>query len=225
MAYQLPPTITARGPIGAGAYTIQDGDCIDSITYSTGHVWRTIWGHPANAVLRTSRVSHNLLLPGDQLFIPSKTLKEISRPVDARHKFVRKGTPAKLRVQLLEAGMPRANQSYRLVIDGDVHTGTTDSDGWIEVAIPPTAQTGELTVGNNPLRPPYQLVLGGMDPITEPSGIQKRLRNLGFPCEVTSELDDATRAALAMFQKGEDLDATGDPDHDTLDKLKKRYGS
>jgi hypothetical protein len=143
---------------------------------------------------------------------------------DAKHTFVLKGRLCKLRLCLLEAGQPRANQPYRLTIDDDTEiTGTTDGEGWIEVSIPPNSKKGGLMVGNNPLDAPYTLNLGGMDPITEPKGIQKRLRNLGFACEVTGSMDDATRVALAMFQKGEDLEPTGEPDRDTLDKLKTRF--
>jgi Putative peptidoglycan binding domain len=225
MPYDLPPSIDSSGPVGDGEYIVRDGDCIESIAFAAGHVWQTIWNHPNNAALKTARVSRNVLLPGDQLFIPPRDEKAVACAADAKHKFVRKGAISKLRLCLLEGGQPRANQKYRLVIDDEkVITGTTDGEGWIEVAIPPNAAKGELTVGDNPLDAPYRLNLGGMDPITEPRGVQKRLRNLGFACEVTGEMDEPTRAALAMFQKGEDLDATGEPDRDTLDKVKARCG-
>src|ERR1051325_2772781 len=226
MAYYLPASLDPRGPIGEGGYTIQDGDCIESIAYLTGHIWQTIWNHPRNTDLKASRASHNILVAGDQIFIPDKVEKTVDCPTDARHTFVRKGVHCKLRVCILEAGIPRAHEHYRLVIDDvKVLTGTTDGEGWIEVAIPANAQKGDLMVGENPLQPPYALKLGGMDPITETKGLQKRLRNLGYNCQVTGKLDDATQAALAMFQKGEDLDATGKPDSNTLKKLKKRFGS
>lgn len=224
MPYELPSSIDSSGPIGEGDYTIADGDCIESIAYLAGHIWQTIWNHPSNAKLKTSRASPNILLPGDHLFIPALVQKTVDCPTDAKHTFVRVGTPCKLRVCVLEADQPRANEKYQLIIDGKAYSGTTDGEGWIEVAIPPNAQKGELTVGSNPLQVPLVLQLGGMDPITEASGIQKRLRNLGFPCQVTGEMDDATHAALAMFQKGEDLDDTGNPDRDTLDKLKNLCG-
>jgi peptidoglycan hydrolase-like protein with peptidoglycan-binding domain len=64
-----------------------------------------------------------------------------------------------------------------------------------------------------------------MDPITETVGIQKRLRNLGFNCEPTGEMDDATASAIARFQKKHALEPTGEPGASTIDKLKSRHGS
>jgi hypothetical protein len=225
MSYELPPSIESLGPIGDGNYAVQDGDCIESLAYRTGHIWQTIWNHPKNSELRKSRLTRNVLLPGDQLYIPPIAEKTLDRPTEAKHKFVRKGTKSVLQVCILEAGQPRADEPFELVIDDtQTVTGTTDSAGWINVKIAPSAQQGKLRVGSNPLQAPYVLALGGMDPITEPAGIQKRLRNLGFPCQVSNTLDEQTRAALALFQKGEDLDSTGEPDRDTLNKLKNRAG-
>jgi hypothetical protein len=226
MAGNTPQSSAQTGPVGDGDYEVQEGDCIESIAATNGLLWQTIWNHPNNESIKNARASRNILLPGDHLFIPEKVLKTYDRSTDARHTFVRKGIPCKLRLRVLQSGKPRANESYRLVVDGKEYSGTTDGDGWVEVAIPPTAQSGELTVGSTPLqRQVYSLDLGGMDPVTEPSGIQKRLTNLGFDCEETGTMDEPTRTALALFQKGENLDATGDPDSDTLDKLKKRHGS
>jgi hypothetical protein len=225
MAYQLPPSIDPKGPVGDSPYIVQEGDCIDSIAFSTGHLWQTIWNHPNNATLKASRVSRNILLPGDQLFIPPIDTASFDRPTDATHKFVLQGTACKIRIQPLLTGQPRANEEYRLVIDGHiVRTGTSDGEGWIEVTVPPNAVEGKLTFGADPLQPAYRLDFGGMDPITETKGLQKRLRNLGFRCDVTGQMDGPTATALAMFQKGEDLEATGNPDRNTLDKLKKRCG-
>jgi peptidoglycan hydrolase-like protein with peptidoglycan-binding domain len=122
-------------------------------------------------------------------------------------------------------GEPRRNVAYTLVIDGVAFNGNTDNDGWIEVAIPPNARHGELTVGDEFQQQVISLELGGMDPITETIGVQKRLRNLGFACDPTGEIDEATSAAIVMFQKGEKLKPTGELDQPTIDKLKVRHGS
>jgi hypothetical protein len=130
-----------------------------------------------------------------------------------------------LRVCLLVAGQPRGNEEYRLVIDDKLTlTGISDGEGWIEVQIPPNAAQGKLTIGGDPLEPAYTLDLGGLDPITEPTGLQQRLHNLGFHCDATGRMDDATCAALSVFQQAEGQDVTGKPNRATLDKLKKRSG-
>jgi putative peptidoglycan binding protein len=214
------------GPVGDGDYVVVEGDCMESIAAAAGFLWTTIWNHPQNAALKKARVTQNVLLPGDRLYIPDKNLKVVERPTDQRHRFVRKGLPCKLRLCLKWLDEPRRNAPYVLDIDGTLHNGTTDDEGCIEVLIPPQAASGRLTVGADPVcQQVYTLDLGGLDPITETVGIQKRLRNLGFHCEPTGEMDDATASAIARFQKKHALEPTGELDASTIDKLKSRHGS
>lgn len=225
MAYET-PSLGTRGSVGDGEYIVVDGDCAESIALKAGHLWKTIWDHPKNAAIKNARGSPNILLPGDRLHIPEKTIKTVDRSTDQKHVFVREASTTKLRLCIKQVGEPRSNQPYRLVIDGNSFEGKTDNTGWIDVVIPADATNGQLTVGD---RPPNQQVfsldLGGMDPLTEPIGVQKRLRNLGFECEPNGEIDEVTSTAIAMFQKGEDLEPTGDLDQQTIEKLKMRYGS
>lgn len=225
MSYSIPKG-APLGPVGQGDYLVSEGDCIESIAVEAGFFWETLWNHPNNTALKKARACQNFLLPGDRVYLPDKVTKYVDRPTDNKHRFVRKGVPCKLRVCVKRGGEPRRNQPYSLVIDGKPFTGTTDNDGWIEVAIPASAQCGQLKVGSDPHNQQvFSLELGGMDPITEIVGIQKRLRNLGFGCDASSEMDDATLAALTMFQISQELKPTGKPDAETLETLKRRHGS
>jgi hypothetical protein len=225
MSYSIPSRVTP-GPAGQGDYNVAEGDCMESIAVDRGYFWETLWNHPRNATLKKARACQNLLLPGDRVHIPDKVEKHVDRPTDNKHRFVRKGVPSKLRVCVKRGGDPLRNQPYSLVVDGKPFMGLTDGDGWIEVAIPGNAQRGQLSVGSNPHNQQvFSLELGGMDPITEITGIQKRLRNLGFGCHSSGEMDDATLAALTRFQAGEELKPTGIPDAATLETLKQRHGS
>lgn len=225
MAYST-PALGSSGPVGSGEYTVTQGDCVESLAFENGLLWKTIWEHPQNAEVKTARVSPNVLLPGDRLHIPEKAIKAIDCSTDQSHKFVKKGLISKLWMCIKQVGEPRRNERYRLEIEKMVITGKTDGNGYIEVAIPPDARSGKLTVGqyrwNQQVIP---LELGGMDPITEVIGVQKRLQNLGFACEPTGDLDEATSAAIATFQKGEELEPTGDLDQATIERIKTRYGS
>jgi len=214
------------GPVGDGDYVVVEGDCIESIAADAGFLWTTIWNHPQNAALKKARGTQNVLLPDDRIYIPEKHLKQIGRPTDQRHRFVRKGLPCKLRLCLKWLDEPRRNTPYVLNIDGTLHNGTTDDEGCIEIVIPPGSASGQLTVGADPIfQQVYTLDLGGMDPITETVGIQKRLCNLGFHCEPTGEMDDATASAIVRFQKKYALEPTGELDASTTDELKSRHGS
>ena len=67
------------------------------------------------AALRELRGKMNVLAPGDVVFIPEKEEKEESRGVESKHTFKRKGVPAQLKLQFLDAeGEPRAGVPYEV---------------------------------------------------------------------------------------------------------------
>ena len=244
-------------------YTVKQGDCISSIAQKHGLFWDKVWNHPKNSRLKEQRKKPSILYPGDVVFVPDKDKKEESGATEQRHRFRKKGAPAKLRLRIMEESVeeeetpppsstpsqpqdtknvvfedpifepesqedrPRANIPYILDIDGNLTEGTTDDDGMIEVRIPPNAKQGRLileprTVNERVL----PLNLGGLNPLSEISGIKHRLKNLGFDCGDTS--DEATpglEAALRTFQEKHGLRVTGEADQPTKDKLKDLHGA
>jgi hypothetical protein len=205
-------------------YNVQQGDCISSISQQHGFDWQALWSHPQNSALRNSRKDPNVLFPDDVVFIPDKQIKQVSASVDATHSFKLKNVPSKLRVRLLKNNVPRSNVKYVLNVDGIVTEGQTDGDGWVEAPIAPDARQGKLTLPDT--NEDYPLLLGYLDPIDQVSGMQSRLRSLGyFGGAVSGNMDDATAAALASFQKAKNLAVTGKPDSQTLNALKAAYGS
>lgn len=124
--------------------------------------------------------------------------------------------------------VPVKNAPYRLEIDGQVVSeGSTDGEGQVEIELPPNAREGRLVIRpGTPEERVLPLNLGGMDPISEISGVRKRLSNLGFPCTSTGdEMTDDLASALRMFQQNNELDITGKIDNATKDKLKQLHGS
>jgi hypothetical protein len=206
------------------AHTVQQGDCISSIAFRFGFLPDTIWKHPQNLDLRIKRLDPNVLLPGDRVFIPDKTVRQETASTDAKHVYVLKSVPLKLKVRFLRNGKPLANQSYILILDGEVSNGTTDGDGKLEHPLSPKAQTGKVTFPD--LDEEHILNLGHLDPVDEVSGVQARLRNLGFLAgEPSGKMDDATRNAIAAFQKSRDAPSSGELDQSTKDALKSSFGS
>jgi hypothetical protein len=199
--------------------TVQQGDSIPSIAVENGFFWETIWNHGENAQLKAKRTSPNQLFPGDEVFVPELRRKTESRPVDARHRFKRKGVPAKLRVQLMRLDEPRKNEPYVLDIDGTMIRGTTDGNGKIEQYMPPNAKSVSINLQGG--KEVIKLRIGHLDPIDEISGVQQRLNNLGFNAgSEDGELDDQTRSALKTFQQKHGLDPSGEIDDSTRAKLK-----
>ena len=126
-------------------HQVAAGDCVLSIAEQYGMFWQTIWDDPQNAELKRRRPDPNVLAPGDEVFVPEKRLKSLNKATDQTHKFLRKGTPAKVRLQLLDfERRPRTGLSYSVDVDGVTTTGTTDQDGMVDVYAPLAARRPRL---------------------------------------------------------------------------------
>lgn len=201
-------TRETRGPVGKGAYLVQQGDCIESIAAAHGLFWHTIWDDPENAELRARRASPNALLPGDRVHVRERRSKEVPGATEERHRFRMKGVPSRLVLVLRREGEPRAGLAYTLFVDDAPGiAGVTGADGKIDQPIPPDARRGRLVL---PEGETLNLLLGHLDPRDEVSGAQGRLHNLGYACgDPDGELGPWTMMALLAFQRHKGLPATG----------------
>lgn len=240
-----------KGAAMSSTHVVRQGDCLSSIADRYGHFWETIWNHPDNGALKELRQDPNVLLPGDEVFVPERQEKEESGATAARHRFKKKGVPAKIRLKIMQEPPPdsgdseesgdvirssaqtpqdevRADLPYRLDIDGQVSEGSTDSEGMIEFVIPPGARRGKIILEPNTTRArEIPLMLGSLDPISENRGVKQRLANLGFDCGscADDELSEKVEAALRFFQEEYELEVTGVIDDATRNKLKEVHGS
>jgi hypothetical protein len=207
-------------PVGAGDHIVQRGECMASIADASGHFWEKLWGLAENADLKAARKDPNALLPGDRVHVPPIEEKEESRPTTERHTFRRKGVPSKIRIRCMHRDEPLAGKDYRLDIDGELFSGKTDDQGWVEHAIIPGARYGKLIVTDGQREHEYILDVGAMDPINTTTGIKARLANLGFlPGKVDASDSPEFRTALKEFQDAYGLEPSGEPDKKTQDKL------
>jgi len=180
---------------GEKTYIVEQGDCISSIAENEGFFWETLWN--ANSDLKSKREDPNLLVPGDEIIVPEKQAGMVAGPTEKRHRFLRKGVPAKLRLVMERDDLPIKDTDFILVIDGVSHEGKTDSTGLLEIAIPPNARKGHLTI----LDLEIELELGGLDPIEEDTGVQGRLQNLGFyHGEIDGKIGPLSEVAIEEFR-------------------------
>lgn len=212
--------------VGVGDFVVKSGDCMSSIAKQTGHFWQTLWDDPANTELKDTRRKPNVLLPGDRVTVPALRAKQEPGATEMRHRFVRRGEPSHFATRILDQDEPRANEPFTLVIDEkQTITGFTDPDGKIDVPIPGTAKKAVLTVGEEPDLLKLEIKLGFLDPVASWNGVQTRLKNLGFCCDVTGESDEQTIEALNEFRESVGLPRADDIDDDTRHKLEEKHGS
>lgn len=202
----------------AKKHKVKQGECITSISDRYGLFWETVWNHAENAQLKQLREDPNALLPGDEVFIPDKQEKTEDCATEQKHRFRLKGVPAKIKIRLMLNDEPRANEPYKLLIDGVWKEGNTDAEGLIEEPIPPNAKKGKLFVGTGDRQEIFEFNLGTIDPIETEEGIRCRLLNLGY------SVGEDMEAAIRAFQEKEDLQVTGTADDATCSKLKEKFG-
>ncbi len=200
------------------SHTVEPGDTVVSLADKHGLYAVTIWDHPSNSKVRELRTDMSVLMPGDVVTIPDKRVKFEKRPTGKKHVFRRKGIPAILKLQLFRMHIPRAKQKYCLTVEGVEKKGTTDDMGILQEYVPAQATDAELVIGDDECR--ISLRFGQLDPLNEIAGVQKRLNNLGYDCgPPDNRLNDATKAALTMFQRDHGLRQSGEIDADTKQKL------
>lgn len=205
-------------------HVVRQGECLNSIADRYGFFPRTIWDHPDNAELAKSR-QPGVLREGDVLVVPDKRLGEAECATGRAHRFRRRGVPALLRVQASDEELPLANQPFVVDIDGRVTKGTTDGDGIVAVPLPPGARRAHLVVGSGDDAHEFELSFGHLDPIDTVAGVQGRLKNLGFDCDVSGTVDERTTTALRLFQEHAALpEPSGALDDATKQKLLALHG-
>lgn len=201
-------------------YKVNQGDCILSIAKNEGFFWKTIWEFGENSALKEKREDPNLLFPGDVVIIPDKTPKSESAATDQRHRYLKKGTPGKFRLFIEKGGAAVKNVDYLMNVDGKLIQGKTDSRGFIEIWIEPDAQSAHLEIDGLT----YDLEFGSMDPLDEIVGVQARLQNLGFyNGPLDGNMGQDLRNAIAEFQSFANIEATGELNEETQQKLHERH--
>jgi N-acetylmuramoyl-L-alanine amidase len=214
----------------AETHTVAQGEHLAGIASENGFLDYTIvWNDPNNANLKQQRQNPNVLLPGDQVYIPDKTQGPESGGTGQRHVFVVNRDQLKLRLQLEDSyEKPIANAACTLILDDQTQQTTTDGSGKIELQIPPETKRCSLKIGGD--QSPFagdtiSVNLGHLDPIDTPTGQLARLNNLGyFPGPSAKPDDPAFVSAVEEFQCDQGLTVDGDMGPVTQAKLKQIHG-
>ena len=213
-------------------HTVVQGECLSSIAKKYGFAdWRTIYNHGLNAEFRQQRQNPHVLLPGDHLSVPDKTVKTEICETTRIHTFrvARKQTRLRLIVRDID-GEPLAGKKYKLSVAGAAYEGILPDDALLDQPILADAADGELTVWADESYPEYadtwKLKLGHMNPVEHFSGVQARLNNLGYDCGPVDGIDGPqTQAAVMAFQKNHNLEVDGIAGPQTQAALMSEYGN
>ena len=213
----------------ATVHTVTQGEHLSRIARQYGFTdYRSIWDRPENAKLKSARQNPNVLLPGDQLFIPDRELREEPRHTDLRHRF--QVTRRKLKLAIVLEDMyerPIAVAPYELRIEGDTRSLTTSGDGRLEREIAPDAESASIVVRDAQTPASNSAIpvkIGHLDPVDHVSGQAARLNNLGYFPPVDGTDAEALRSAVEEFQCDHGLAVDGKCGPATQAKLKQVHG-
>lgn len=204
-------------------YTARRGDHLARIAYRNGLPGNVIWDHPNNRNLKATR-DPDVLLAGDEVYIPSVELRQVSAAAGRAHAFRAALPPIVFSVRLLRSNQPVARMPYALEVDGSPpRTGRTDEQGWLKEPVPPFAERAKLVLAEGEI---YLVAFGELDPAHTVSGVQARLRTLGYYEErISGTWNAAAIAALKAFQTENGLRPTGEADEPTRRLLKQLAGA
>lgn len=196
-------------------HTVLKGEHLSLIAKKYGIQWEKIWDDAGNSDLRTRRKTPNILHPGDVLVIPERASKEETGSTEQRHRFRLLGSQ-RIRVVIRdEFGKPFSKYKFCLSISGreDLNDPLTD-DGVLEADVPLDVKKARLFLKGIYLT--FTLNIGELNPTAGLSGVQQRLKNLGFyDGQVDGKLTPKTRSAIAGFQNSVNLPPAGIADRDT----------
>jgi len=213
----------------AGMRKVEPGECVLSIAESEGMPWTRIWEAPENAALAELRGKPNILLPGDEVYVPDLEPREESGVTEQKHKFrAKRGVELRIRIHTLKG--PRKNEPFHLEVDGKKIKGTTEktsAEGLAVIRVPASLRRAVLVVGK--MEDEYELFIGFMDPADTVTGQHARLQNMGYDVGgVQTEWDAASVSAIRQFILEHDAqdtagDATDPSDEKNRTLLKDEY--
>jgi hypothetical protein len=219
--------VSEGGPSnGMVPYIVRPGEYMAKLAHALGFDPDEVWKDPKNAELAKLR-SPNVLHPGDIVYVPKS--QKATRPVraGATNKYVAKIPKVQVNVAFHGDAGPFAGEPYVIEGLGSPLEGTADADGRVLALVP--VHVREIRVVFTKRNVAFPVRVGDMDPVSEPSGVRKRLRHLGYcgaaPGDEGAGRDARDRQALLAFQKARGLQPTGVADETTRQELVKVHGS
>ncbi|MFT3769479.1 MAG: peptidoglycan-binding domain-containing protein [Minicystis sp.] len=217
-------------------YVVRQGDYLTKLAFVHGFDVEEVWNDPKNGEIRGLRKDHNILAPGDVVYLPVKEKEGLPIQKGVTNRYVAKVPKVPVKVRFRSGSERLANAKFTIEGEATPNTGTTDGDAQLELSVP--AYVSEVCVVFPDLNERYKLLVGHLDPEVERSGVRARLVHLGYMLPSAREFfgydvgnygedDDAAQVAAAVraFQRDNNLPITGVVDTDTQAALAAAHGS
>ncbi len=208
-------------------YVVRSGEDVMSIAHAFGCEPDAVWNLGENADLKKLRGDPNILCAGDVLYIPDPTPKNwLSVNVGDTNKFAASLPTITTSLNFIQEGKPLAGVACIVHGMPPPNQLTTDGAGTLVLTLPIHTRTVVIEFPSIPFIRTFRV--GHLDPVSTPSGVRQRLRNLGHHPSLGSAdyLDDAAlRQATSDFQQAQGLTVTGEIDDTTRTALASAHGA
>ena len=176
-----PPPTDPPVPHGVG-----EGDRMSKIVFENNcGDYTAVWDKEYNSALKKKR--HNrpeILLPGDVVFLPTKTPDEHPGKDKDAQQHTDTASLSSIQLYLMVHGQSVANRVVRVHVEHPPYDGqvTTSGAGLLQFHVDPRVTEILLEVQDPPFA--CRLLVGQLHPIDEWGGVERRLNNLGYFCPV-----------------------------------------
>jgi hypothetical protein len=196
-------------------YVVRQGDYLVKLAFVHGFDAEEVWNDAKNDEIRGRREDHNILAPGDIVYLPVKERKGLPIVKGATNKYT--ATVPRVEVALVfqdSEGNPMTKEPCEILGLGSFGQTLRETDGDGQLLLKVPVSTRELTIHFPRKNVTHRVLVGDMDPVDGKSGIQKRLQNIGFwhggPADDgDGDGDVFMQGALRSFQANSGVDSSG----------------
>lgn len=215
-------------------HVVKPGETLSSIALKYGFKSiDAIYNHAENEDFRERRSNPDVIYEGDSIFIPDMSPAKFSIEVNRTNRFTVSLPKEILSMHLVfedDVDQQGANIEAVLIIDDIEYPAKSDGDALVQWKIPRTNTRKGLVKlflesDKTEATHVFEVLLGDLNPVSENTGIQARLNNLGFNCgKVDNNIKEKSISAIKKFQEANNLTVDGVPGPKTLKALEDKYG-